>query len=81
MNDLPHDLESRISYRLAYGEAARLAEMSRFDHGWGRDLAAGVGGEAGAIEREILRRVGTGVPPELVKLAVQDVLEGRRPRW
>ncbi len=81
MEELPHNLESRIGYRLAYGEAARLAEMARFDHGWGRDFAAGIGGEGGAIEREVLRRVGPGVAPELVKVAIQDVLEGRRPRW
>jgi hypothetical protein len=81
MEDLPHDLESQIGYRIAYGEAARLAEMARFDHGWGRDFAAGVGGEAAAIEGEVLRRVGPVVPPELVKVAIQDVLEHRRPRW
>jgi hypothetical protein len=26
--------------------------MARFDHGWGKDFAAGIGGEAEAIERE-----------------------------
>jgi hypothetical protein len=76
-----HDLESQIGYRIAYGEAARLAEMASFDHGWGRDFAAGVGGEADAIGREVLRRVGPGISPELVKLAIQDVLERRKPRW
>jgi hypothetical protein len=81
MGDLPHDLESQLGYRIAYGEAARLAEMARFDHGWGRDFVAGVGGEAGAIEREVLRRVGAGIAPGLVSLAIKDVLEGRRPRW
>jgi hypothetical protein len=81
MDELSHDVESPISYRLAYGEAARLAEMARFDHGWGRDFAAGVGGEADAIERAVLRRLGPSVPPELVKVAVQDVVERRRPRW
>jgi hypothetical protein len=81
MDDIPHDLESRIGYRTAYGEAARLFEMARFDHGWGRDFAAGLGGEADAIEREVVRRVGPGVATELVKLAIQDVLERRRPRW
>ena len=81
IDELPDDLTSRIGYRMAYGEAARLAEMSRFDHGWGRDFAAGVGGEADAIEREVRRRVGTGVAPELVRMAIVDVMEGRRPRW
>jgi hypothetical protein len=36
-------LESRVGYWIANGEAARLAEMASFDHGWGRDFAAGVG--------------------------------------
>jgi hypothetical protein len=74
-------LESRVGYRVAYGEAARLAEMGMFDHGWGRDFAAGVGGEADAIEKEVMRRVGHGTHPELIKLAVQDAIEGRKPRW
>ncbi len=81
MQDLPDDLPSRIGYRMAFGEAARLAEMARFDHGWGRDFAAGVGGEAGAIEREVQRRLGPGVALELVRMAIEDVLDGRRPRW
>jgi hypothetical protein len=33
MNEVPEDLQSKLGYRIAYGEAARLAEMSRFDHG------------------------------------------------
>ncbi len=81
MNELPDDLEARLGYRLAYGEAARLAEMARFDHGWGRDFAAGIGGEAEVIEREVQRRVGPEIPPELVEMAVEDALAGRRPRW
>jgi len=36
------DPMSCIRYRIAYGEAARLAEMARFDHSWGRDFAARV---------------------------------------
>jgi len=79
LEELPHDLASRVGYRAAFGEAARLAEMATLDHGWGRDFAAGVGGEADAIEKEVLRRLGPGVQPELVKLAVQDVMEQRGP--
>ena len=45
LGELTRDLMSKLGYRIAYGEAARLAEMARFDHGWGRDFAAGVGGE------------------------------------
>jgi hypothetical protein len=72
---------SRLGYRIAFGEAPRLAEMATFDHGWGRDFAAGVGGDADAIEKEVIRRLGDGIHAELVKLAVQDVMEQRKPRW
>lgn len=81
MQDLPDDLRSRVGYRIAFGEAARLAEMAAFDHGWGRDFAAGVGGEAAAIEREVRRRLGPEIPFELIEMAVEDVLGDRRPRW
>jgi hypothetical protein len=81
MDDLPDDLMSRLAYRIAYGEAARLAEIARFDHGWGRDFAAGIGSQSEAIEREVTRRMQPGVNPKVVKLAVEDALEGRRPRW
>ena len=79
--ELPDDLMSRLGYRIAYGEAARLAEMASFDHGWGRDFAAGVGGEADAIEEEVKRRLTSNVHPESVKLAVRDVIERHKPRW
>jgi hypothetical protein len=81
VDDLPDNFKSRLAYRIAYGEAARLAEIARFDHGWGRDFAAGIGSESEAIEREVTRRMPPGVNPELVKLAVEDVLNCRRPRW
>ena len=81
MDDLPDDFQSRLAYRIAYGEAARLAEIARFDHGDGRDFAARVGDQAVAIQQEVMRRVGPGVDPEVVRLAVGDALEGRRPRW
>jgi hypothetical protein len=80
LEELPHDLESRVGNRIAYGEAVRLAEMATSDHGQGRDFAAGVGGEADAIERGILRCLGPGVHPDLVRVAVQDAMERRRPR-
>ena len=81
MDDLPDDFRSRLAYRIAYGEAARLAEIARFDHGYGRDFAARAGDQAEAIQQEVMRRVGPGVDPEVVRLAVEDALEGRRPRW
>jgi hypothetical protein len=80
MEDLPDDFASRLAYRMAYGEAARLAEIARFDHGFGRDFAAQVGGQAEAIEQEVIRRVGSGIDAEVVRLAVEDALDNRRPR-
>jgi len=81
LRELPEDMVSRVGCRIAYGEAARLFEMSRFDHGWGKDFAAGIGGEADAIEKEVLRRVSPRTHPAIVKLAVKDALEPRKPRW
>ena len=69
MDDLPDDFQSRLAYRIACGEAARLAEIARFDHGYGRDFAARVGDQAEAIEGELIRRVGPRIDPEVVKLA------------
>jgi hypothetical protein len=37
--------------------------------------------QAGAIEREVIRRVGLRIDPELVRAAVEDAMEGHRPRW
>jgi hypothetical protein len=81
MDDLPDDFRSRLAYRIAYGEAARLAEIARFDHGYGRDFAARVGDQAGAIEQEVIRRLGPGIDPEVVKLAVEDVMKNCKPQW
>jgi hypothetical protein len=67
-----------IRYRLAYGQAARLLEMSRFDHAWGRDFARQ--GTPDGIRSEIVRECPT-IPPELVELAVDDALAHRQPRW
>src|SRR5262249_53947560 len=72
------DLVACNRYRLAYGQAARLVEMSRFDHSYGRDFALGV--EPDGIREEVVRQCPT-FPPELVNLAVDDAMRGRRPRW
>jgi hypothetical protein len=66
---------------LSTKKRARLAEMARFDHGWGRDFAAQVGGEAEAIEQEVMRRIRHTIHPKLIKLAFQDAIEQRKPRW
>jgi hypothetical protein len=55
--------------------------MARFDHGWGRDFAVGVGGEPDAIDRKVTRRLGPGIHPELIRLAVRDAIDQRKPRW
>jgi hypothetical protein len=81
MDDLPDDFESRLTYCIAYGEAARLAVIARFGHAFGRDAAARRGARAEKIERELTRRVRLGSEPELIKRAVEDALENRRPRW
>jgi hypothetical protein len=81
MSDLLHDLESCLLYRIAYGEAARLAEIARFDHASGRDAAARVGGATQAIRAEVTRRVGSSAASELIELAVDDAIQGLRPRW
>jgi hypothetical protein len=52
----------------------------QYDHGRGRDFAAGAGGEADAIEREVRRRLGPEVRPELIKLAAEGVRVLRKPR-
>ena len=81
LENRPHDLESRVGNRVAYGEAARLAEIDRFDHTFGRDAAGRIGGQAEAIEREVMRHIRPGANSEVVKLAVEDALEKRKPRW
>ncbi len=81
MSDLLHDLESCLQYRIAYGEAARLAEIARFDHAFGRDAAASIGGEIEAIRAEVARRLGPAAVPEVIALAVDDALDGLKPRW
>jgi hypothetical protein len=65
-------------YRIAYGQAARMLEMSRFDHSWGRDFARRLKPER--IRAEVHGQCPT-VPPELLELAVDDALARRRPRW
>jgi hypothetical protein len=74
------DPMSCIRYRIAYGEASRLIEMSRYDHAWGRDFAAGVDSRAEAILAEVIRRIGDR-NLEVVKEGVGDALAGRMPRW
>lgn len=48
-------------------------DVATFGFGLGQVLAAGIGGEAGAIEKEVVQRLAPGIHPDLIKLAVQDV--------
>ena len=76
-----NDLGRAAIYRRAYGEAARLIESARFDHCFGRDFAAGIGGNVEAIRAEVHRRMGREANPEAVEMAVTDAMAGRSPRW
>lgn len=77
----PSDPQAATGYRRAYGEAARLVEIARFDHCFGRDFAAGIGGNVEAIRAEVERRMGSRSSSPEVRLAIQDALAGRAPRW
>lgn len=74
-----------ILYRMAYGLAADLAEAGdgseNFPGRWRSNAAAG--GPPEAILAEVRRRLelGQGEEPEIIRDAVEDALEGRRPRW
>jgi hypothetical protein len=76
--------ESRVGDRIANGEAAQLAEIASFDHGWGRDFAAGVGegdhavadGAAGAISNPRDGQ-GDGGGPAVGGQGAEAVLVGR----
>ena len=60
----PDDLISRLGYRIDYGEAARLAEIATFDHGWRRDLAARIGSMADELVGSSLR--GLSIPTRTI---------------
>ena len=71
-------------HHLAYGLAADLAESRSYGMAWGRVRASGAAGDRRALEAEVLRRIdlaGQGPSAELVREAIGDALEGRRPRW
>lgn len=37
--------------------------------------------EAEAIEKEMMRRISHTIHPEIIKVAVQDAIEQRKPQW
>jgi hypothetical protein len=75
------DPDAASTYRRAYGEASRLIEIARFDHCFGRDFAAGIGGHVEAIQAEVCRRMGARADATAVRLAIHDAVAGRPPRW
>jgi hypothetical protein len=77
------DLEDAVLYRMAYGLAHQLREANvHWGSGRWRSNAA-AGGTLEAILAEVLERIPTEAPdgPAIVRDAVEDVMEGRRPRW
>jgi hypothetical protein len=80
MFDPGNEREAAI-YRRAYGEAARLVEIARYDHCFGRDFAAGIGGCVESIFNEVKRRMGRDADSVAVTRAVEDAVAGRQPRW
>jgi hypothetical protein len=73
------ELTANVLYRLAYGEAARIAESRDRSFAAGRDRVRDVRLEAEAMARDIGGRLG--VEPAAIVEAVEDALAGRRPRW
>ena len=73
------ELTANILYRIAYGEAYRIAESRDRSFASGRDRVRDVRLEAEAMARDIGRRLG--VEPAAIVEAVEDALAGRRPRW
>jgi hypothetical protein len=71
---------SCIRYRIAYGEAARLPEMARYDHAWGRDFATRIENQGEKILAEVISRIGDH-DLDVVREGVEDALAGRRPKW
>jgi hypothetical protein len=75
------NLDEAILYRLAYGLAADLSEGADPNHPgrWRESPAAG--GELQEILAEVTRQLDpNGAKTEIIRAAVQDALEGRRPR-
>ena len=72
-------LTADVTYRSAYGEAARIAESRARSFARSRDRARDVRLEAPAMVRHIARRMG--VEPAAIVEAVEDALAGRKPRW
>jgi hypothetical protein len=74
-------ISDHFECQLAFGEAARLGDVAWFAPSSGPDFAFHLDDEAETIEREVIRRMGPEMDHEEIRMAVEDALEGRRPRW
>ncbi len=61
MEDLPDEFRSELGSRIAYGEDARLLEITHFDHVWGKAFASGLGANVGKIQAEVTRLLRLGI--------------------
>ena len=69
--------EANLLYRGAYGLACRLLDGRRTSFAHGKETRwASV-----PILEEVLRQLGEGKDPEVIREGVEDALQGRRPRW
>ena len=76
------DIIESVIYRLAYGLASDLAEARSHRLAGRLHDAPGAGGSAAEVLAEVRRRPVVGLElAEVVAEAVEDALEGRRPRW
>ena len=77
------ELHEAVTYRLAFGLADQLLEAKVHMGADRYRNNPAAGGDLETIVAEILRRLAIvdQVEIELVRKAVGDVIEGRRPRW
>ena len=77
------ELEDGVTYRRAYGLASDLAEAADPNHPGRLRSNAAAGGVLAQILAEVIRlmNVAEVEATELVREAVEDAVEGRRPRW
>jgi hypothetical protein len=53
--------------------------LATLGHGTGRDLAAGIGGKAEAIENDAVGRLRLGIDSDRIDMADQDMVDRRKP--
>ena len=76
------DIIESVVYRRAYGLASDLAEARSHRLAGRLHDAPGAGGDAAEVLAEVRRRLDVApARAALVRKAVAEALEGRRPRW